>query len=332
MAARQFSNIAVETTLSSGIAGGASSLTVVSATGWPAAPFILVIEPGLGNEELILVGAKAGAVFSSLTRGFGGTSDVGHSAGDVIKHVIVGEDLALTYTHVHKPGTDDTAAVTHADILASGVDDHHNEAHTVVSHSDTLATGAELDTLTDGSLADALHDHDHGSISGLSGDDHTQYLTDARHNTAHGTLRAERITSTQSLPDNTETTVIYNTVVDEDDPDGDITFSIGTGIATINNPGWYLITAGVRFIPPGLDDSIERAVSIQFNGTNELARQITLNNGIRGQIQSLAVTTIFKMASTDTLRVKALQNNLTNVAETISPSKRTFFAITKLRE
>ncbi len=133
MAARQFSNVAVETTLSSGIAGGASSLTVVSATGWPAAPFILVIEPDLANEELILVGAKAGAVFSSLTRGFGGTSDVGHSAGDDIKHVMVGEDLALTYTHVHKPGTDDTAAVTHADILSLDADDHHTEVHTVES-------------------------------------------------------------------------------------------------------------------------------------------------------------------------------------------------------
>jgi hypothetical protein len=31
--------------------------------------------------------------------------------------------------------------------------------HTIASHSDTTATGAELETLTDGSNADALHDH-----------------------------------------------------------------------------------------------------------------------------------------------------------------------------
>jgi hypothetical protein len=36
---------------------------------------------------------------------------------------------------------------------------HHDESHTVVSHSDTSATGAELNTLTDGSNADALHAH-----------------------------------------------------------------------------------------------------------------------------------------------------------------------------
>ena len=35
---------------------------------------------------------------------------------------------------------------------------HHNESHTIVSHSDTTATGAELETLTDGSET-ALHSH-----------------------------------------------------------------------------------------------------------------------------------------------------------------------------
>ncbi len=40
--------------------------------------------------------------------------------------------------------------------------DNHDEAHTVVSHSDTTATGAELETLTDGSDAGALHTHDLG--------------------------------------------------------------------------------------------------------------------------------------------------------------------------
>jgi len=39
---------------------------------------------------------------------------------------------------------------------------HHTQSHTVVSHSDTTATGAETETLTDGSNADALHTHTHG--------------------------------------------------------------------------------------------------------------------------------------------------------------------------
>lgn len=40
---------------------------------------------------------------------------------------------------------------------------HHTESHTIVSHSDTTATGAELETLTDGSNADSLHSHSGGS-------------------------------------------------------------------------------------------------------------------------------------------------------------------------
>ena len=50
------------------------------------------------------------------------------------------------------------AAFVHADI-ALNTADRHTAAHTIASHSDTTATGAELETLTDGSDADALHAH-----------------------------------------------------------------------------------------------------------------------------------------------------------------------------
>lgn len=48
-----------------------------------------------------------------------------------------------------------TGTVDGVDIAARD----HAEAHDVASHSDTTATGTELETLTDGSDADALHDH-----------------------------------------------------------------------------------------------------------------------------------------------------------------------------
>ena len=38
-------------------------------------------------------------------------------------------------------------------------DAHHAQSHTVASHSDTTATGAELNTLTDNSIANTLHRH-----------------------------------------------------------------------------------------------------------------------------------------------------------------------------
>ena len=49
----------------------------------------------------------------------------------------------------------DSDITTHAGLG----DAHHAESHTVASHSDTTATGTELETLTDGSDADSLHAH-----------------------------------------------------------------------------------------------------------------------------------------------------------------------------
>ena len=48
---------------------------------------------------------------------------------------------------------------SHLELADVGANDHHNELHTIVSHSDTSATGAQLDTLTDNSIANALHRH-----------------------------------------------------------------------------------------------------------------------------------------------------------------------------
>ncbi len=58
------------------------------------------------------------------------------------------------------------------DISFAFLEGPHQEAHTIASHSDTTATGAELETLTDGSLADSLHDHDHDVLTGFEIGEH----------------------------------------------------------------------------------------------------------------------------------------------------------------
>jgi len=52
-----------------------------------------------------------------------------------------------------------------ATITNSGTSTGFGDAHTVVSHSDTSGTGAELETLTDGSNAESLHTHTHTVVS-----------------------------------------------------------------------------------------------------------------------------------------------------------------------
>lgn len=64
-------------------------------------------------------------------------------------------------SHGHT-GADGSGTVAHSATTGRTANDHHNESHTVASHSDTTATGAELETLTDGSNADSLHSHGGG--------------------------------------------------------------------------------------------------------------------------------------------------------------------------
>jgi hypothetical protein len=70
--------------------------------------------------------------------------------------------VARTYTFQDRDGTiaDDTDLALKADASAL-----HSESHTVASHSDTTATGSELETLTDDSIADMLHRHSELSAS-----------------------------------------------------------------------------------------------------------------------------------------------------------------------
>jgi len=48
---------------------------------------------------------------------------------------------------------------SHSDLTNVTSDQHHAESHTIASHSDTTATGAELNELTGGGDT-TLHDHD----------------------------------------------------------------------------------------------------------------------------------------------------------------------------
>lgn len=59
---------------------------------------------------------------------------------------------------VNKEYVDAQFPVTHASTTGQTTDDHHAETHTIVSH-DTTATGAELTSLTDNSIANTLHRH-----------------------------------------------------------------------------------------------------------------------------------------------------------------------------
>lgn len=106
-----FSN-AAETTLSALAGVGATTLSVVSSTGFPAVPFYAVVEPASNTKrEIVLVTAKTATTFTA-TRGQDGTSDVQHDSGVSIKVVPV----AAMFTDLHDriDATDTTVATKYA--------------------------------------------------------------------------------------------------------------------------------------------------------------------------------------------------------------------------
>lgn len=116
MAGRNFSNTAVETTLSSAYGSGITSIQVASVTGFPAVPFTIVIAPGEASEEVCLVTNVAGTTLT-VTRGYNGTTAMSQALGAVVKHAAVAMDFQEANDHVNN--TTSAHGVTFADLLTT---------------------------------------------------------------------------------------------------------------------------------------------------------------------------------------------------------------------
>lgn len=83
------------------------------------------------------------------------------SAGAVTANTVEVESSDGTNATINQANTDDAGVLSAAkwNEIVANTSASHAESHTIVSHNDTTGTGAELDTLTDNSIADALHRH-----------------------------------------------------------------------------------------------------------------------------------------------------------------------------
>lgn len=98
---RLFSSISVETTLASGISNVATSMTVAAGTGTTLLggvtitsgdQFTVALDPDTANEEIVFITAAATDTFT-ISRGEAGTSNIAHSGGATVKHVLTSDDL-----------------------------------------------------------------------------------------------------------------------------------------------------------------------------------------------------------------------------------------------
>jgi len=83
-----------------------------------------------------------------------------------------------------------TSDADHADLKNITSDQHHAQLHSIASHDDTTATGAELETLTNSSDADALHTHSHANLTGVVADQHIDWTSTTENLETTGDVQA----------------------------------------------------------------------------------------------------------------------------------------------
>ena len=97
---RNYSNTAPPVSLTVAATNVATTLTVASTTGYPAAPFLLGLERGTANEEVVLCTATTATTFT-VTRGYDGTSGKAHAIGTSVEHTVA----AIDYREATGPRT-----------------------------------------------------------------------------------------------------------------------------------------------------------------------------------------------------------------------------------
>lgn len=108
MTVRKYTSRSQQTTITSAITSGASSMTVASASAilGGIAPssitggvtFTLVIDPDTALEEILDVTGASSSTFT-ISRGIDGSSPQDHSAGAVVRHMLIGRDVREPNTH-----------------------------------------------------------------------------------------------------------------------------------------------------------------------------------------------------------------------------------------
>jgi hypothetical protein len=107
MTTRKYSSRAQQTTLTSGITSGDTTMTVGSGanlmggkTPTVGETYTVVIDPDTALEEIVDVSNYASGNTLTIARGIDGSTAVAHSAGAIVRHMVIGRDLSEANTHI----------------------------------------------------------------------------------------------------------------------------------------------------------------------------------------------------------------------------------------
>lgn len=167
---------------------------------------------------------------------------------------------------------------------------------------------------------------DHGGLSGLADDDHSQYLNAARHAAAHSAGKWNLGTN-QSITASTTTTVVFDTLVFEDDPDGDISYDTGTGVLTVNATGIYLFSVSLRLASASTNDATIVQL-VNDAGTVSYGRQDLTDGDLGSGTPGINLCSIVSAAASDTFKVQV--RHIDSASKNVVASTATFLAVARL--
>jgi hypothetical protein len=147
MTTRKYSSRAQQTTLSSSITSTATTMTVGSGANLmggrtPAVgeTYTVVIDPDTALEEIVDVSNYTSGNTLTIARGIDGSTGVAHSAGAIVRHMVIGRDLREANEHIE--GTLAAHAATTSAQLRGVISDETGTGSLVFATSPTLVTPA----------------------------------------------------------------------------------------------------------------------------------------------------------------------------------------------
>lgn len=166
--ARNYSNTAVSTTLTSGVNSSVTSIPVAGVSGYPTPPFTAILEPGTASEEVVEVTAVVGTTFTA-TRGIDGTPAQTHGLGSAVVHGVSARDFSEPNVHVTATTSVHGITNTASLVTLTGSQTLTNKTLTSPVISGGTFSGLTLSSPTIANFANAQHTHEDAASGGLVG-------------------------------------------------------------------------------------------------------------------------------------------------------------------